>query len=724
MSSQLRAGKGGILTPPDLTALQVANVAGQIGAIQLALDDQGAIVPGSAIPGGSVTGTWDISQQLLTMSRDYDSESRDEYKASILYDPVDGSTILAGTVTSYSRASFMEINGWYAVIDPDHLWLYPPPSRKIIPGDPPTGVFQIAIGGALSLLDLHFDSDGQIEPPSAIDGTPIAGSWDPIFGLTMVLERGSRHEITGCVLRTPAEDRVALAGFVTSYDGPRRIGMNGWFGVYRRPNLKEAILETFRHNPLALLSGEVPFDTSNPMWPSILVGGKRFLINDEPKYEWQTILAENWEHEILDEQLVGLSGTAVHAHLSGSDIPFTHPFADDPGGPAKHSYGHFGDDFGFFVAPDPPYYQLLAATDLAISQMAPWFKVDAEVFTALEIANDQTPPDVLTYGGLDLGVPGVLGVEIDQGLIPKEYRPIDGDRVAVFGRWIVDAGHDTFETEIHPPLIVARAYQPILRNGPRVRPQRDPDSTNSSMIGRAYLVSQIFSTSDSGPRGLRAHLLAALSDAVRRRILGPTAPNYIRADARLVYGIGCIGELIASYIVRPPSPRRSPDDQLLASYHYIVHSGVTVSVTRSSPVADEVEVRVTLTGDGHEVKLKGNEAIVSRDELLDQLDPGDRQSVMDYLQGQVDSVRRDHGDTAGDYLQHLMDAGVHMKYYDQPVAASLYDEVKVVAGVPVGELPLSGAPPSAGDDRLRGTVTFDGQPFPIYGWLYLQWKRA
>ena len=53
---------------------------------------------------------------------------------------------------------------------------------------------------------------------------------------------------------------------------------------------------------------------------------------------------------------------------------------------------------------------------------------------------------------------GVLGVETDQFLLPSLYRPKQGDRVAVFGRWIVDCGHPDFHTEIHPPLLTARAW--------------------------------------------------------------------------------------------------------------------------------------------------------------------------------------------------------------------------------------------------------------------------
>src|SRR5271169_966217 len=91
--------------------------------------------------------------------------------------------------------------------------------------------------------------------------------------------------------------------------------------------------------------------------------------------------------------------------------------------------------------------------------------------------------------------PGVLGVETDHDLIPDSYQPQDGDRTALFGRWIVDCGHGDEEgtsgwhTEIHPPLLVATGrgtgsgYFGANCSG---------EQTCSSVIGRPFLVSQQF----------------------------------------------------------------------------------------------------------------------------------------------------------------------------------------------------------------------------------------
>src|ERR1019366_3645970 len=75
-------------------------------------------------------------------------------------------------------------------------------------------------------------------------------------------------------------------------------------------------------------------------------------------------------------------------------------------------------------------------------------------------------------------VKNMLGVETDQNLVPQPYRAQHGDRVAIFGRWIVDAGHNDFHTEIHPPLLLATGRA------------NSPNETKTTVIGRPYLVGQ------------------------------------------------------------------------------------------------------------------------------------------------------------------------------------------------------------------------------------------
>src|SRR5438105_9591446 len=79
---------------------------------------------------------------------------------------------------------------------------------------------------------------------------------------------------------------------------------------------------------------------------------------------------------------------------------------------------------------------------------------------------------------LGISARGFIEMEIDRGLLPEAYRPREGDRMAVWGRWIVDCGHSIFSTEIHPPLVLASARAVSA------------DTTSVRLVGRAFLVSQ------------------------------------------------------------------------------------------------------------------------------------------------------------------------------------------------------------------------------------------
>jgi hypothetical protein len=167
-------------------------------------------------------------------------------------------------------------------------------------------------------------------------------------------------------------------------------------------------------------------DESSPDWTKKVCGGKTL---PDARWEWTPILDSNNE---FDDEMVGVSGTAINLEDSQADLWFTHPF---------------GNDFVFDIKPDPQY---------------------------------------LTLNGPNNG--GLLHVEIDKGLVPQDFHDFakEGDRVAVFGRWIVDCGHDDFGTEIHPPLLMAFA-QVIPAQSSNLS-----DITSIKITSRPYLVSQEF----------------------------------------------------------------------------------------------------------------------------------------------------------------------------------------------------------------------------------------
>src|SRR5439155_8567297 len=102
------------------------------------------------------------------------------------------------------------------------------------------------------------------------------------------------------------------------------------------------ILETDYSNPPYVVGGVD--QTLSPGWARDVCGGRRFLANRTPLFEWTPVFSSE-----VDERLVGFAGTIVEEPtISGKDLPFTHPF---------------GTDWEFFVAPDQSYASLLAPSN-------------------------------------------------------------------------------------------------------------------------------------------------------------------------------------------------------------------------------------------------------------------------------------------------------------------------------------------------------------------------
>jgi hypothetical protein len=120
----------------------------------------------------------------------------------------------------------------------------------------------------------------------------------------------------------------------------------------------------------------------------------------------------------------------------------------------------FGNDFQYYIAPDPQYEILCGGSNTGINPDNG--DVDKEYNEATQVARSGTtnPDGSVKRKGLGLKADkGVIGVETDYLLVPQAFRDliVDGARVATFGRWIVDCGHDDFHTEIHAPLLMAVA---------------------------------------------------------------------------------------------------------------------------------------------------------------------------------------------------------------------------------------------------------------------------
>jgi hypothetical protein len=190
----------------------------------------------------------------------------------------------------------------------------------------------------------------------------------------------------------------------------------------------------------------------------------------------------------------------------------------------------FGFDHDVAIAPDPAYVQMLSpgnneslhldtandssgqtaesgfedvvypylhATTPTTGTNEGWCTPDFKARCSDSIAcpSGQTCEGSISGLGLDAKLPGTIGMETDHDLIPDSYQPHDGDRVAVFGRWIVDCGHGDkpgipgWHTEIHPPLLVATGRS---TGSGDFAANCSAEQTCSSMIGRPFLISQQF----------------------------------------------------------------------------------------------------------------------------------------------------------------------------------------------------------------------------------------
>jgi hypothetical protein len=412
--------------------------------------------------------------------------------------------------------------------------------------------------------------------------------------------------------------------------------------VLAEPAALPPILETTFHNPA--------HDASDPNWAGALCSNATWLGSDPPKYEWTQVLDPASQYE---SDLVGLSGTGLLPKVSDRDVWFTHPF---------------GFDWEFFIAPDDPYMGTLAPSNASAS---------GEYGDAIAHARNDL--------GLAVGS-GVLGVESDQDLIPPAYRVQDGDRVAVFGRWIVDCGHGDFHTEIHPPLLVATARaQQVTTSTGAAGPL---DGTFCSLIGRPFLVGQEF-----GDGALRGHLINEILKAETFRSARLEAhPQLLPKPFD--------GLFLIPLTIRPPSPRRSPRDRLVVSYQFTVRSGIVLQVFNGGD-------------DGVGVMISMNSIAYTAPSLPQKND----WSIS------INDIRQENSD-AGGLIVWLATINALLNPLADAVLARgvLTDRYAALnAGDPSG-----GAITKEYVQDLSGNSNLavdDSQVFPIQGWVQVEWER-
>jgi hypothetical protein len=338
----------------------------------------------------------------------------------------------------------------------------------------------------------------------------------------------------------------------------------------------------------------------------------------DARQEWKQVLpadltntdAHNQDHEV--NNLVGAGGWALDPRFSGGDVPFTHPF---------------GTDWEFLFALDQPadepdrYTFLLTSGDQSCDEEG-----FADAVAQAGNAKDPHGKPIIPQG--PDGLPSLLGREIDGGLLPRQFTDQalggveQGDRVAVFGRWIVDCGHQVpitdcadpphdahpgeqvFRTEIHPPLLMAAARvashdvaTPAVLNTLRL--------TRVLVTSRPYLVSQRFTIDtdaiyDDTGQDDGAFVDHMISEVVKvnETILGiPTSSIQVEAHPKIKSN-PFVGTYRMQLIVRPPAPNPLVGHGPLGvAFQFTVRRGCTVEVGPGD--GDSINVVITMTSDDY-----------------------------------------------------------------------------------------------------------------------------
>lgn len=397
------------------------------------------------------------------------------------------------------------------------------------------------------------------------------------------------------------------------------------------------------------------YDTTSATWSSQVVGGSAYDGSDAHPLEWVSVLNPTVEQD--DE--VGVAGFAVAVDLSGADLPFTHPF---------------GGDFEFGIAPDPEYAGLLAASNHDPNA-----------------TNDNIKNAFPDGRRIGLPVDGALPMEVEAGMVPDAYRAQVGDRVAAYGRWIVDAGHEDFHTEVHPPLLLARARAVNTQDADAY-----PDASAVTLMqlwSRPFQAAQKFTDGDSKNLSLQSYLGNIAETLGDIRAYPPTFPKPFD------------GIHLVSFLVRPPVPsapmrlRPFGPAHLECSYSFTTNKACGVQVQQSLSDPNAVEVILALNSAGYPSLPEPAKTMVKYkiDDLVHQI-PADLDTLTSVLLDVVKAYQSKFG---------LSEADLYVRTYNPLSAPDL--GMHAVPFTPLANLP-------------RSSVNVDDtQPFPVIGWLKVKW---
>ena len=383
--------------------------------------------------------------------------------------------------------------------------------------------------------------------------------------------------------------------------------------------------------------------------------------------------------EDRDQAPAGFSGWLLQPEISGDDVPFTHPFGPPEGPGGKNT------DWECMVALDPEYAGLLA----------PGNAFDDGLSGQLARHDADTLGIVIPPGGL-------LAVETDSACVPSALKPPFGDsvrvgdRIAAFGRWIVDAGHhvqlrsgnNSYRAEVHPPVLMAIGGTRRGADGGPV--------TRIVLTSRPYLVKQVYTTDtstiydDAAPDD--GTFLQHLNHEVDK--LHGLQSGTIEAHPKIA-SMPFVGANVFQFSVRPPA---RDFGVMQVSFQFTCRSGVVVQVLGQD---DHVDVMVVLnSADYVPPRLPERHTDVI---TKDRLGSGGRLITFEQIASlfEVNLI-------ATAVAEHALAHGVETDRYDIPDVDPL-DRSHAVPFVPVTQIP-AGQPGVVIDDS-------DSQPYPVFGFL-------
>lgn len=336
-----------------------------------------------------------------------------------------------------------------------------------------------------------------------------------------------------------------------------------------------------------------------------------------------------------------ISGTVRNVTLSTGDLTFNHPF---------------GLDFTMDIALDKPYRKLA----LLLGQPIP----DGPVST--------------------------LHMEIQQGLLPHSgpnlqdwlegFDPKVGDRIAAFGAWIIDCGHDNWQSELHELTFIAYGHA-------------EGDTTVSRAFYNPYRPSQYLAA--------KPELVNQLLDYTRWS--DPTVKPF---PGYLVQELLRVGRLSEPFHDRIEAHHMLKANYLAPAPWYVCAPGSGSTLEYSYSFTTRSGVSITASPDNELGCVKFTASIAQAYSPQ----PPNRRDCVNLWSDLNQQVQAALGNPDIDIRQLI----------EKQVPASF---IPAVERDPVVDCydPLQVGPP--GDEAKRSVVRDDTQPFPFYGEVRVSWKK-